>query len=239
MNLARHWLPLLLGVLLIAVIAPAPTTGAEPTTRPVTDKELDAALDIASREQLGEDFDGLIQSVASRFPLVTVSTEPGQSVWNRLNLNSRGKKVDGFRFRVPAGEPRDMLWAFISVDLRYEWYILPLSGKTEGFNRNSYYKPQDVLGDRAPAGSKDLVLQSLPASSLKPGDEYLVWIRLRHAKPRATYVAINLLPAAEDPTTIEAPEHIARSLGLSRAGDPIAVIAVDVAPTTQPATQKR
>ena len=130
-----------------------------------------------------------------------------------------------------------MLWSFISNETRYEWYIFAVDGQPmHGFARNWYYKPQDLLGDRTPAGAKDLVLQTLPASSLRPGAEYVIWMKFRHGKPRPTYVAINLLPAAEDPASIDAPEHIVRSLGLSRAGDPIALTAVEIAPTTQPTT---
>jgi hypothetical protein len=183
-------------------------------------------------------FDETLRGVAARFPLVSVSTAPGAAVWNKMTLNRRAKWIDAFRFRVPDGEPRDLLWAVISNETRYEWYIFAADGQPmKGFARNWYYKPQDILGDRTPAGAKDLMLQTLPASCLRPGAEYVIWMKFRHGKPRPTWVAISLLPAAPDPATIDAPEYIVRSLGLSAVGDPIAMTAIDLTPATQPATK--
>jgi len=151
-----------------------------------------------------------------------------------VTLNHRGKRIDGFRFRVPEGEPRDMVWSFISSELRYEWYIFAVDGQPmKGFARNWYYSPQAILGERAPAEAKDMVLQTLPASCLRPGAEYVVWIKFHHEKPMPVYVAITLLPAAEDPATIDAPDYIVRVLGLSGVGAPIARRAVDATPTSR------
>ncbi len=243
MSADRRVCPSLPVVVLLAIAVTSSALGGvvDPSTRPAstqpvpTDAALDAALDATRNAIAGPAFDATLRSVASRFPLLTVSTEPGQSIWNKLTLNRRGKWIDAVRFRVPDGPPRDMLWSFISNETRYEWYIFAVDGQPmQGFARNWYYKPQDLLGDRTPAGAKDLVLQTLPASSLRPGAEYVIWMKFRHGKPRPTYVAINLLPAAADPATIDAPERIVRALGLSRAGDPIALTAVEVPPTTQP-----
>src|SRR5688572_18432517 len=230
-------------LLMIVIVAQSALAGiAEPSTRPATtqpvpsDEALDAALEATRNAVNSPEFDATLRSVASRFPLLSVSTEPGNAIWNKLTLNRRGKWIDAIRFRVPDGAPRDLLWAMISNETRYEWYIFAVDGQPmTGFSRNWYYKPQDVLGDRTPAGAKDLMFQTLPASCLRPGAEYVIWLKFRHGKPRPTYVAINLLPAAADPASIEAPEHVVRGLGLSRVGDPIAVTAVDLTPTTRPA----
>ena len=245
MHAGRVVRPWLLGgvVLLIATTATEVRAGVvDPSTRPATtqplpsDEALDAALESTRNAVNSPQFDATLRSVASRFPLLSVSTEPGSAIWNKLTLNRRGKWIDAIRFRVPEGEPRDLLWAMISNETRYEWYIFAVDGQPmTGFSRNWYYKPQDVLGDRTPAGAKDLMFQTLPASCLRPGAEYVIWLKFRHGKPRPTYVALNLLPAAADPATIDAPEHVVRSLGLSRVGDPIAVTAVDLTPTTRPA----
>ncbi len=128
----------------------------------------------------------------------------------------------------------------MSSENRYEWYILAVDGQPmKGFARNWYYPPRTILGERAPAEAKDLVLQTLPASCLRPGAEYLVWIKFHHEKPMPLYIAINLPPAANDPATIDAPDHIVRALGLSGIGDKITGIPVDVAPTTQQPTAAR
>lgn len=246
MNGTRRMQRLLWVVLLSNLVAAAPAVAgivAEPATRPtveaapVTDAVLDTALDATRNGVSGTASDAILRGVAPAFPLVTVSTEPGHAIWNKLALNRRGKWIDAFRFRVPDGEPRDMLWSFISNETRYEWYIFAVDGQPmKGFARNWYYKPQDILGERIPKGAKDLVLQTLPASCLRPGAEYVIWIKFRHGKPRPTYVAINLIPAVADPATIDAPEHIVRVLGLSRIGDPIATTAIDAMATTRPVT---
>jgi len=231
-------------VLLTVVLAAPHLRAADPATRPATtqaavisDAAFEQALDRAMiLQQHDRTFEEIIQSVAPRFPLVTVGTEPGQCVWNKVTLNRLGKQVDAFRFRVPAGARRDLLWCFLCNDLRYEWYILPISGRMTGFRGNFYYKPEMILGDRTPKGSKDLSLQSLDAANLQPGGEYLIWFDFRGKKPMPMYVALNLLPAAPD-ATIESPEHITRVLGLSPVGDPIAAIAVEA--TTQPSNSTR
>jgi hypothetical protein len=213
-----------------------PSTRPATTQRVPTDAELDAALEATRNAVNSPEFDATLRSVASRFPLLSVSTEPGNAIWNKLTLNRREKWIDAIRFRVPEGEPRDLLWAMISNETRYEWYIFAVDGQPmKGFSRNWYYKPQDVLGDRTPAGAKDLMFQTLPASSLRPGAEYVIWLKFRHGKPRPTYIAINLLPAAADPASIDAPENVVRALGLSHMGEPIAVTAVDLTPATRPA----
>ena len=227
----RPPLLLVLGLVMLATsvgIAQAPATRPATTQAAISDAAFEEAMDRAMRKQLHDrGFEEIIQSVAPRFPLVTVATEPGQCTWNKVTLNRLGKQVDAFRFRTPKGKARDMLWCFLCNDLRYEWYIIPLSGQMTGFRRNWYYKPEPILGSRVPKGIKDLVLQSLDAASFQPDTEYLVWMEFRHAKPMPTYLAINFLPAAKDPATIEAPDFILRSLGLSTMGPSIDDIAID------------
>ena len=235
-------------VVVVALITPCALIFAQPATQPATtapaisDAAFVAALEAADGQPVqNHAFEQILQSVSPRFPLVSVSTEAGQPAWQKVTLNRRGKQVDAFRIRVPDGEPRDLFWVFLCNDLRYEWQIIPAAaseGRMGGFRRNWYYKPQDILGDRVPGPSKDLVLQSLDAASFKPGCEYLIWFKFRHAKPMPMYVAITFLPAAADPMSIESSSHIASAMGLSRAGGQIAEIAKDVNPTTRPARKK-
>ena len=213
----------------------APGAGVPATQPSVSDAQFDAAMEFARTSLQGPAFDAAVRSVAPRFPVVNVCTEPGMTYWTKVTLNRRGKQVDAFRFRVPDDQPRDLVWAMLSNETRYEWHILAVDGEPmRGFSRNWYYKPQDVLGQRAPRAVKDLMFQSLPAAHLRPGAEYLIWLKVRHANPRPTYVALNLVPAAADPATIDAPDYIVRTLGLSPAGEQIDAIAVDLTPSTQP-----
>jgi hypothetical protein len=225
----RPFLLLALVMLATSLCAAQPPTPRPATTQAaISDAAFEAAIDRAMQKQLHDrGFEEILQSVAPRFPLVSVGTEPGQCVWNKVTLNRLGKQVDAFRFRTPADAPRDMVWCFLCNDLRYEWYIIPLSGQMTGFRRNFYYKPEPILGTRTPKGIKDLVLQSLDAASFQSDTEYLVWMEFRHAKPMPTYLAIDFLPAAKDPATIEAPDYILRALDLSPMGPSIDAIAID------------
>jgi hypothetical protein len=132
---------------------------------------------------------------------------------------------------VPEGEPRDMAWAFIPPENLAGWYILAVAGETEGFKE--FWRPgaMSVLGKKAPAGAKQVLLQTLGSSSLKPGGEYILWFRFRDEKPAPLYVAIGLPPAAETPLDQAA---VTKALGLTRDGDDLGAVDSD-APATQPA----
>src|SRR5688500_16518642 len=80
----------------------------------VTDQQFDAALSTAF-EILEKDptkFVATLQPVAARFDVVEPALETKDATWRPVTLNARGKKLDAFRFTVPAGEPRDLVWAF-------------------------------------------------------------------------------------------------------------------------------
>src|SRR5687768_8674038 len=82
-------------------------------TPPVTisDETFDAALTKAAAAEPGSaDFLAALQSVAARFSVVEPATQPASGAWRDVALNTRGKKVDAFRFRVPEGEKRDLFW---------------------------------------------------------------------------------------------------------------------------------
>src|SRR5215217_7772845 len=74
----------------VVLIGAQTTRAAEPSTKPaqepsaapvITDAALDAALDSTRNAVQGPAFDSAIRSVAPRFALLTVSTEPGQAIW--------------------------------------------------------------------------------------------------------------------------------------------------------------
>ena len=219
---------------LIALLACLPgVAGGQPTTKPtVSDAQFDEALAAAEKQESGPSFTGPLQSVAPRFREVPVSTEPGKGVWHKLTLNTRGKKIDAIRFRVPEGEPRDLVWAFLPPETMVGWYILPTVGEMKGFQQFWPRSARGTLGKKAPAGVDQVMLQSLGAKHFKPGQEYLMWFRFKDDKPaRPLHLAIALLPAAAD---LEDQEEAAvvKGLGLTREGDDLTAVDLDAAATT-------
>ena len=229
-----RWTVLLLVWTLALPAVAQESTPATPATQPViTDAQLDEALTHAFAETSGPRFVEPLRSVAPRFREVPVSTQPGAAQWHKVTLNARGRQLDAIRFRVPEGEPRAMAWAFIPPANLGGWYILPLSGEMEGFKE--FWRPsaQRVLGKKAPAGAKQVLLQLLPASSLKPGEEYILWFRLKDANPAPLYVTIALPPADENAEPLSEPE-VVKTLGLTPEGDDLGAVDLD-APAPQPA----
>ena len=211
---------------------------AEPATNPaadVTDAQLDAALTAAEAAKEGEAFTGPLQSVAPRFREVVPTTQPGQATWYKVTLNTRGKKLDAVRFRVPEGEPRDLVWAFLPPPTLTTWYILPTAGSMDGFTQFWRANASTVLGKKAPPGASRVLLQSLPAKNLKPGGEYLIWFRFKDETPTPLYLAAGLLPASPD-VIKQGQAGVIKGLGLTRQGDDLGMVDLD-APTTQPAAR--
>ena len=63
----------------------------------VLDKLTYAALEATRNAVNSPEFDATLRSVASRFPLLSVSTESGSAIRNKLVLNRREKWIDAIR----------------------------------------------------------------------------------------------------------------------------------------------
>ena len=224
--------------ILLFLGACAVALAADPATHPaadVTDAQLNAALTAAEAAKEGEAFTGPLQSVAPRFREVVATTQPGQAAWHKVTLNTRGKKLDAVRFRVPEGEPRDLVWAFLPPPTLASWYVLPATGAMDGFTQFWRANASTVLGKKAPPGANRVLLQALPAKNLKPGGEYLLWFRYKDETPAPLYLAVGLLPASPD-VVDQGQAGVIKGLGLTRQGDDLGVVDLD-APATQPATR--
>jgi len=224
MTMKRFSWPAAMLALAIATLA---ASAAEPAAGPaITDAQFDQALTAAAAQTQGAAFTTPLQSVAPRFREVPTSPEPGKPLWHKLTLNARGKKIDAVRFRVPEGEPRGMAWAFIPPPNLAGWYIIPTAGEMNGFKK--FFRPgaRNVLGAKAPQDAKQVLLQSLGATHLKPGGEYILWFRFRDEKPAPLYVTIALPPAAEDADAFDE-ARIIKALGLNREGTDLGAVDLD------------
>ena len=216
-------------VLVLAVVTAA-ASAAEPAPaagKAVTDDQFDEALAAAEAQKQGPAFTGPLQSVAPRFREVPVAAEAGKPRWHKVTLNGRGKKIDAVRFRVPEGEPRGMAWAFLPPANLAGWYIIPAAGEMDaGFQR--FFRPgaQKVLGAKAPKDAKQVLLQSLGASHLKPGGEYLLWFRFKDEKPATVYLTIALPPGTEDADQFDEAKII-KTLGLKSEGADLGAVDLD------------
>ena len=213
-------------VLVLAAVTAA--AAAEPAAgKAVIDEQFDKALAAAEAQKQGPAFTGPLQSVAPRFREVPAAAEPGKPRWHKVTLNSRGKKIDAVRFRVPEGEPRGMAWAFVPPANLAGWYILPASGEMkQGFRK--FFRPgaRQVLGAKAPPGAKQVLLQSLGADHLEPGGEYILWFRFKDEKPAPLHLTIALPPAAEDADKFDEAKII-KTLGLTREGTDLGAVDLD------------
>jgi hypothetical protein len=212
---------------LVLTLAGFAALAADPAEGPeITDAQLDQALTAAAAQTQGPAFRTPLQSVAPRFREVPTSPEPGKPVWHKLTLNARGKKIDAVRFRVPDGEARGMVWAFIPPANLGGWFIIPTAGEMDGFKR--FFRPgaRQVLGAKAPEGAKQVLLQSLGSAHLKPGGEYLLWFRFRDEKPAPLYLTIALPTDARDADAFDE-ARIIKTLGFTREGTDLGATDLD------------
>jgi hypothetical protein len=181
----------------------------------ITDETLDAALDKAMSGPVGEEsFRAALQSVAPRFPNQEAWTDVGKATWTELTLNARGKKVDAIRVRTPAGERRDLVWAFSLPKSVDRWYILPVEGQMkQGFRNFWKARPEELFGKESPANVDRGIIQMLDARQLEPDKEYLIWFVFKDEKPVKTYLTVAFLPPGKSGSAKAA----AKSLGLPRA----------------------
>jgi hypothetical protein len=208
---ARHACALAVLLFLAAVVHAEDK--ASPST--ITDESLDAALEKAAAAKVGEaEFRDALRSVAPRFEEVKASTETGKGEWTKLMLNARGKHIDAVRFRTPAGDPRDLVWAFAVPKALDRWYIMSVDGDMkQGFKNFWAASAPELFGENAPKLDRGGVVQMLSSRQLEPGKEYLIWFTFKDDQPADTWLTLSFLPPGKSNTQKAA----ATSLGLPRA----------------------
>src|SRR6185369_12810004 len=84
-----------------------------------------------------------IRKIARSFPVLEPRTGEGTNRFEKLVLNQSGAGFDGFRFRNPFSEPKNLGWIFgfespYSMD---HWYIAPVEEqKMRGFV--NFFRPK-------------------------------------------------------------------------------------------------
>lgn len=184
------------GLFTVSPSAPAEEANPKPVDENLLTKEENKAF-IQRRDE------GL-QAAFDRFPLVEIPPRGAEKPrihtieMNRNPLIIDGWRYDGFRFRVDRGKDPDLqqklsfVWGIVGFPELKSWYILPRTGKMEGFthfmngNKSKLRRIRDAAGPQnAPFYS-----QPLSASSLEEGGEYLIHIRFKDDQPKnVTFVA--------------------------------------------------
>ena len=185
-----------------AAFAHAQQPSTQPATTPaVSDEAFDAALEKAAAAKPGmEPFVAALQSVAGRFTVIEPATEPAGGSFRAVELNTRGKKVDAVRFRVPEGERRDLFWALAIPKGLDRWYIAPVEGPAgTGFTSFQKAAPSKLFKGDPPTDITGGIVQALSGQHLEPGREYLVWFVFKDEKPANAFVAMALIPSKGKP----------------------------------------
>lgn len=142
------------------------------------------------------------------FPLVPVGTTYGRHKTFTVRLDEKpiimgGHRFGCVRFVVPAGEAREMVWAFSVPPAWANWYILPATGSMKGFQN---WLDADRLYEELPATlACPAHLQTLDADNFKPGETYVLWFHTEQPSPAAATLSgmINFLPPSKGEWKIE------------------------------------
>lgn len=165
--------------------------------------------------EAGREFVQATQVAADAFTAVELKASGSTGQFVRVTLNQHGTRFDGIRFTVPAGEPRDLVWAFAGLprNMPAEWYILPRAGEMQGFRQ--FFRGGPGMKDVPWAETVipyQSFLQPLSGGELKPQQEYLIWFRFHDQRPKDLYVKVKLVPTG---TPLNSTATVHAQLGLS------------------------
>jgi len=147
-----------------------------------------------------------LQSVAGELPEVPVATETGAPRPVPYRFNAFDQQLDAVRFRVPEGQPRDLVWRFFMTPKgQYSWYIEPVSGRMEkGFSNHHYIRElaPDPDSKTPEIGKRVGAFQFLAAENLRPGTEYVLWFDFTDPGSCEMEVSVACLPAGQVENTL-------------------------------------
>ena len=138
-----------------------------------------------------EPLDIALQKNAATFPLLKPTIgKDGKPTFANLTLNAHPvkyatRRYDGFRFKAPADNARDFVWAFVEPPSFTGWYVVARRGDMKRFTLFFPHQRTEFGGLEAllPRDSKTLTLQHLSGDSMTPGAEYIVWFSFDDDKP--------------------------------------------------------
>ena len=168
---------------------------------------------------------GLIQPKAATFQEIAVTEGAVSPQQFEANLRKAALPLPGgyhcavIRFQVPKTPQLDMVWAFTLPSAWENWYIMPVTGKGEGFKN---WLDADRAYETLPTpDGQTLKLQTLEADRLKPGQEYLLWFMTSDATaPAVLRGMIHFAPKSGDVKKAWDHDAIEKTLHLKTADAP-------------------
>ena len=141
----------------------------------------------------------VFQSKYTELPEINVNTKFQDVGFNSVNLERTIIQIEGYsyyalRFKTPdlVGQ---LVWSFRVPDSEgaFGWYIVPASGKMQGFTSYMTYRlPEDIkdLGTKGDA----FILQRLPGRNLKPNNDYIMWFGFEKRHRAQVLLSLNVFP---------------------------------------------
>lgn len=200
---------------------PAPVAqsaaGSSPSANPKTpiDSEMQSKLKNARalvRQQRADsdEFQEILQSMATRLPAMPVAAGGGADGWERLTLNTSGLGFDCFRITSPLDAPADLCLAFIEPKGKMNWFVLPVTGRMRAADN---FERQDNLDLAGVAEGRNVIFQVLAHGTIRPRGEYLLWFSTEGTEPVELNLLWNLVPF--DATRVGAISNaVAKAVGL-------------------------
>jgi hypothetical protein len=140
-------------------------------------------------------FNAALQGMAD--DLTAISPEQGQpGKYTQLTLNGSRTWLDAIRFHTPAGKSAwDLDWEFVVPSgVHVQWYIIPRTGKMQGFTTFHSENDYREAGVNLPA-KNFRVVQPLHGGVLQPASEYIIWFRFDTNVPMDAHVRMGLTEA--------------------------------------------
>jgi hypothetical protein len=141
-------------------------------------------------------FNAALQGMAD--DLTAVSPEQGPPAkYTPLTLNGSRTWLDAIRFHTPAGKAAwDLDWEFVvPAGVHVQWYIIPRTGKMQGFTTFHSENNYQEAGANLPAKNYRVV-QPLHGGILQPASEYIIWFRFGTNVPLDAHIRMGLTEAA-------------------------------------------
>jgi len=132
-----------------------------------------------------------LQPVVAQLAEITPSPDPLDLHWQQLTLNTQGAGIDAVRFRIPAGEPVDLMWTAVLTPSFVDCRVAPASGPLPNVPERFVYSQTVAL---TTLGFDEAFGRILEHPAVQPGQEYILWFVLRGDIPVHVRVSVNLVP---------------------------------------------
>jgi S1-C subfamily serine protease/DNA-directed RNA polymerase subunit RPC12/RpoP len=176
---------ILAGLVWPAAISPVPD-----------DTALQAAYDLVRLQPEEQGFAPFARKLAASYERVTPLVGKSPVRWQRVTLNTRGRRFDAVRFSVPPELMSDMVWSFNSPDGAIEqWGVIPVGDVPLRVSARTFtYRDVPVPG-LLKEETGQVILQGADGGSFAPGDDYLLWFTFKDAQPRRTAITVRAVPS--------------------------------------------